>query len=232
MKKSTKIFFIFIIGICIICLVIGIKVRASIKDLEYKDVRNEAQEYAYDIRGNTNDVDGLSLENIKDELENKSDAIVTGSFTGKRKILKGCVLSEISVLKTHKGDINLENIYIYEPVFSYLFTEGPFKGIVMSEGGYGLMNEGKEYILFLKEESTSPEFGYLKKSDKAFTYTNNEFGKLSIEYNKNDYKILKEYKPGESRYNEFEGYEQVISNEEVFGFYNQLREILLDRYSL
>lgn len=232
MKKSSKIFFIGIISICVICLVIGIKVRGSIKDLEYEDVRNEAQEYAYDIRGNTNDVKDLSLENIKDELENKSDAIVIGSFTGKRKILKGCVLSEVSILKTSKGDIKLKNIYIYEPIFSYLFTEGPFKGIVMSDGGYGLMNEGKEYILFLKEESSSPEFGYLKKSDKAFTYVNNELGKLSIEYNKNDYKVLEEYKAGESRYSEFEGYEQVFSNEEVFGFYNQLREILLDIYSL
>lgn len=231
MKKSTKIFFMGIIGVCIICLVVGVTVRGSIKDLEYKDVKNEAQEYAYDIRGNTNYVDGLSLENIKDELENKSDVIVTGSFTGKRKIIKGCIISELSIVKTYKGDIKLENIYIYEPVFSYLFTEGPFKGVVMSEGGYGLMNEDKEYLLFLKDESSSPEFGYLKKSDKAFTYTNNEFGKLCIEYNKNDYKVLKEYKPGETRYNEFEGYEQVISNEEVLGFYNQLREALLDRYS-
>ena len=232
MKKSTKIFFMGIIGVFVICLVIGIKVRDSIKDLEYKDIKNEAQQYAYDVRGNTNDVKNLSLENIKDELENKSDAIVTGNFTGKRKIISGCILSEVSILNTYKGDIKLKNIYIYEPVFSYLFTEGSFKGSVISDGGYGLMNEGKEYILFLKEESSSPEFGYLKKSDKSFTYINNEFGKINIEYNKSDYKVLEEYKPGESRYNEFEGYEQVFSNEEVFEFYNQLREKLLDRYSL
>ncbi|NKF07209.1 hypothetical protein J1C67_11495 [Clostridium gasigenes] len=232
MNKSSKIFFMGIIGVCAICLLIGIKVRGSIKDLEYKDVSNQAGEYSYNIRGNTNDVKNLSLDKIKDELENESDVIVTGSFTGKRKMIKESVLSEVSILKTYKGDTKLKNIYIYEPVFSYLFIDGPFKGSVISEGGYGLMNEGKEYLLFLKEESNSPEFGYLKKSDKAFTYVNNEFGKLCIEYDKNDYKVVKENKDGKDRYNEFKGYEQVISNEEVFDFYNQLREIVLDRYSL
>lgn len=218
-----------IIATIAICLLIGFKVRSSIKDLDFKDISNQSNQYKYDIRPVRSDIEDLNIESVKSELEDKSDLIVRGKFTGQRKILYGCVLSEVSIVNTYKGDAKSEYIYIYEPIKYNLFKNDiNIKGVAISSSGYGLIKENKEYMFFLKEESVSPGFNELKKSTKSYTYENDQFGKFSIEYDKNDYKILKA--TDDKLYNQVIDCEQVFSSEEVFEFYNKLRETILNKY--
>lgn len=234
MKISSKIFFIGIIVAIAICSLIGLKVRSSIKDLEFKDVSNQSNEYTYDMFSARYDIQDLNIESVKNELESESELIVSGKFTGQRKILYGCVLSEVSVVNEYKGDVKAEYIYLYEPIDYNLFIDdinSDIKGVVFSNSGYGLMKENKEYIFFLKGESAPPEFDELKKSKESYTYVNDEFSKFSIEYNKNDYKVLKA-DDHENLYNEVIDYEQVFSNEEVLDFYNKVRETILNKYKI
>lgn len=232
MKKSSKIFFISIVAVIAICSLIGLKVRSSIKDLEFKDISAQPKEYRYNIIRGRNDIKGLELENIKNELENTSEVVVRGKFTGQRKVLYGCVLSEVNILNTYKGDAKSNYIYIYEPVKYALFESGSnVKGTAVSSSGYGLMKENKEYIFFLKGESVAPGFNELKKSNSSYTYVNNEFGKFPIKYDKNDYKVIKAI-TDKTTYNQVIDYEQVFSNEEIFDFYNKVRGIILDKYKI
>lgn len=231
MNRSTKIFFMSIIATIAICLLIGLKVRSSIKDLEFKDISNQSNQYKYEMRPIRNDIEDLDIKSIKNELENNSDLIVSGKFTGQRKILYGCVLSEVSVVNKYKGDAKEEYIYLYEPMKYNLFKNNSnTKGVAISNSGYGLMKENKEYIFFLKEESVPPGFNELKKSKKSYTYVNDEFSKFSIGYDKTDYKILKA--TDDYLYNQVVDCEQVFSNEEAFEFYNKLRENVINKYRI
>ncbi len=231
MSKSSKIFFIGIIATVAICLLIGLKVRSSIKDLEFKDISNQSNEYKYEMHPIGNDMGDFNIESIENKLEDESDLIVSGKFTGQRKILYGCVLSEVSIVNKYKGDIKEDYIYIYEPIKYNLFkADSNIKGTAISDSGYGLMQENKEYIFFLKEESAPPEFNELKKSKKSYTYVNNEFGKFPTKYDKDDFKILKVN--DNNLYNEVINCEQVFSNKEMFELYNKVRENILSKYTI
>lgn len=231
MKKSNKIFFIIIIAIILICSIIGLKVRDSITDIEFKDISNNSKEYKYTIFNPRNDAKNLDIVSIKNELENTSDLIISGEFTGYRKILYGCVLSEVDIITKYKGTVNSEYIYIYEPIQINLFKDDSnVNGVVISNSGYGLIKENKEYMFFLKEESVPPGFNELKKSENGYTYVNNEFSKFSRQYNKSDYKIL-DSTSEETFYDEVIYYDQVFLSKEVFDSYNELNKLIINKYN-
>lgn len=231
MRKGNKYYILSIAAIIMGCLLFGLIVRNSIKDIEYEEVQKQSDRYMINIMGQYEDTDKFNAETTLKEVAEKSDIIIKGKPTGKRTVLWGCVLSEVNVVKEYKSKNNLEKVYIYEPIFFNEYKEeNEFKGVVYSHGGYGLMNQSKEYILFLKEEEEVPGYKYLTQGSKGCTITNNKFGKFPISYVSEDYRILRVDSKRIISYKDAVGYEQIFANEQCLNNYKLTQEVVLHQY--
>lgn len=114
------------------------------------------------------------------QLQDRSEAIVKVKVTNERENTMYAILSGVTVSEVYKGDgiRSGDRIYIYEPGFFYNSE------VYTSYGGYNLMSEDKEYILFLKHLPIPK--GYHYKDQEAITYlpVSSYFSKYPVSGNK------------------------------------------------
>ena len=103
MKRLNNIYIAIFFLVILLSLFIGYFTRKSIYDLDISNIDKSKYsiEYSLDIYGSNlkNPINNINL------VDQNSDLIIKGEFTGNRKIIYGSVESEIKVLSVYKGNI-------------------------------------------------------------------------------------------------------------------------------
>ena len=172
-------FFIIVVASFIVAAMYGRRTKNSYIDdtdfnqyLAQKDLKVFYHYYPFD---ENYDIYG-SGDNIQSEedVEKSADVIVKARVgkDAKRKIYTECVLSDIEVLDTYKGDIKSgEIIPVFEPINC---TES--KGAIYCSEGYSPIRSGEEYILFLKKVKNAG-FG---KDDYVYIISHPTYSKYEL----------------------------------------------------
>ena len=230
MKKGNKYYAFGILFVIVGSLIFGLIVRNSIKDTKYEEVKKEADKYLLNIMGQFDDSSEFDSSAKRDEIINRSNLIVKGRFTGKRKFLSICTLSEFNITKQYKGSSNSNSIYIYEPFFCNVYKDSDdYTGVIFSFGGYGLMRESVEYVLFLNEEPEINGYEYMTDGNKGYTLTDNRFGKYPVNYTEGDLKVVPITPMDRKTYNEAAGSDQIFASEKNLDNYKKVREEVLNK---
>lgn len=214
MTKGTRKYIYIIIGITLICLISGLLVRRSIVEIDINDVLAKSDKYKI---SNEN---FLEQEDYKsnDEIYDKADLIVKGKLTGKRKVLDGLVLSEISVENLYKGQCD-KLIYVYEDVT----IVGKDSGYIVVKNGHLPMIENKEYLLFLDKNNFTEEFKFIEGQNSSYKIVDNLLGKFPVEIDENSFVINELSSEDINYYSEVAGKEQVFKDENMLNFYMERR---------
>lgn len=218
MTKGTRKYIYMIIGITLICLISGLLVRRSIVDIDINDVLAKGDKYQI-----SNEI-FLEQEDYKsnDEIYDEADLIVKGKLTGKRKVLDGVVLSEISVEDLYKGQCD-KLIYVYED-----FTiVGKDSGYIVVKDGYLPMIENKEYLLFLDKSNVTEEFKFMEGQNSSYKIVDNLLGRFPMDIDENSFVINELPSDDINYYNEVAGKEQVFKDEDMLNFYMERRNEVL-----
>ncbi|MGL4873920.1 MAG: hypothetical protein ACRC30_04635 [Clostridium sp.] len=220
MTKGTRVYVWSILGIILISLLAGLYVKKSIVDIEVNDILTNSKEFKLSNQSLIN-----KKEEFKsiDEIYNNSDLVIKGELSGKRKVLDGVVLSELSVKKTYKGECN-ELIYIYEPVA----IVGKNSGYVVLNDGYLPMIENREYIVALNEENFSSEFKFIKGQNSSYRISDNVMGKFPISIDNNSFEINELLGENVNYYTEAVDKEHIFKDQEMLNFYLEKRKQLLN----
>ncbi|EGT3614740.1 hypothetical protein FHH43_00585 [Clostridium perfringens] len=219
MTKGTRKYIYMIIGITLICLISGLLVRRSIVDIDINDVLAKGDKYQI-----SNEI-FLEQEDYKsnDEIYDEADLIVKGKLTGKRKVLDGVVLSEISVEDLYKGQCD-KLIYVYED-----FTiVGKDSGYIVVKNGYLPMIENKEYLLFLDKSNITEEFKFMEGQNSSYKIVDNLLGRFPMDIDENSFVINELPSDDINYYNEVAGKEQVFKDENMLNFYMERRNEALN----
>lgn len=140
-----------VLGIAVVGLVAGLVTRRTFVDntdletfvsadpiVEYCDM-NYAEDASLGL------VDGYSVESVGDLMADGETVVkVYLKDTWHRELYQECVLSQVEVKQVYQGDVKPgDDILVFEPVT----CGGNFMDCT---DGYTLMQEGQEYVLFLK----------------------------------------------------------------------------------
>jgi hypothetical protein len=145
-RISNKMFYLLVSGILIVCILLALIVRFTIKEFQFE--RIVIDDYIYQPYHNIKYSNGIFMEvadsmNIMDE----SDYILKVRITGVRDVLQGAVRTEIEILDSLKGDFEKGIAYVYEPMA--IDNYGVNK-MVSTFGGYNFLKEKKDYILCVR----------------------------------------------------------------------------------
>lgn len=155
MRKKTgiKICSVIFALVIIFCIIVGRITAHSYKDnveldkyLDNKDVKIAYYGMGYDSVTNRGYLDNDEIQCV-DDLKTKDVVIVKARLNSgfKRKIYYECILSKIDIIACYKGNLKSgDSINIFEPV------DCGFKDQILCADGYSMMQQDKEYILFLK----------------------------------------------------------------------------------
>ena len=220
MTKSTKIFWIVIVFTLIVAGIFAMKVSNSFTGYEYlediiehEDINNIRVSRCF--FGSEGILYDMNIETYE-QLEENADFIVKVKISNKRKIFEFCTKSVATVLEVYKGDLE-ENtsIYVYEPAVINNITILEYT----SGGGYQLMQEDEEYILFL---NALPKLeGYQYKNDEANSYmmVSPLYSKYDVDYTDEYLNVLDEVRLDEDvsyTYTEVKEYPIItVSTEEI-----------------
>lgn len=172
----------------------------------------------YDIYG-----EGQSVNDLQD-IEHGADLIVKVRMesSSKREIYQECVLSQAQVIKQYKGDALLKTaISIFEPV-----NCTGIKGMLLCSEGYSPMQEGTEYILFLKQLKNSL-FG-----EDAYVYLPSTltFSKYAVDEHRAQALPKKEMETEGMLYSEIRNEEVFLYEQTAVEWFAEVKEQVLNRY--
>lgn len=161
------------------------------------------------------------LVNTVEELEESSVLIIRCQPEKDRLVRENNVLTKVKVLEVIKGDKTIENkeIDVFEPISFMIRTKA-----VIANKGYNYMQDGKEYLLFLKKRKLID--GY-KEQDSAFILTDELLGK----YCSNEkIELLPEESSDRFSLADVSEYAVLTSNEETLEMYSQFTNRILQIY--
>ncbi len=156
MKKKTgiKIFSVALVLVVVVCIIVGRKTAASyIDNVELdKYLSNPKLTVAYcgmgyDPLTNRGYLDNDEIKSIDDLLSGEDIVVVKAKLdnSSKRKMYYECILSKIEIIDCYKGDLKEgEKLNVFEPV------DCGYEDQILCTDGYSMMQQDKEYILFLK----------------------------------------------------------------------------------
>lgn len=228
-KLKRNLFYITIFLIVFICIISSLILRSSIVEYNYNRFSSEKNQYLYypykDLKSSGGVFTDISNENNID-MNNFSDYIVKGIATGKHEILEGAVLTQIKITKTIKGNIDNDNIYIYEPISIEMMKNSTES--LSSFLGYNFIKDNQEYIFCINNFSTIKEHVYTDKEKNSYVYKTPFLAKFPIKYNNSDFKISDENEFNKNKlYSEYSNYEQIFSSEKNKELYLKCREQLM-----
>jgi hypothetical protein len=144
-------------------------------------------------------------------LRTQSDLIIKAKVTNERINQMYAIHSGVMVTEVYKGKgVGIEDrIYIYEPAF---FNDG----IYTAYGGYNMMAENDEYILFLKHLPIPEGYRYRGNEERTFIPVSSYFGKYPIQ-SSDQTKVLK--KEEMHSYSQVKDYELLTADKEKLGRY-------------
>lgn len=230
MTRSTKIYFIAILCITVVCFIMGIIIRNSYTGydtFEKMEKTENLQQYNICLRDAEDyDTFNTSVKNYSD-LEKTSDLVAKVSATNERKMFPYTTTKTKVVIKeVFKGEAKTgQQIFIYEPVnFSYSVSKS-----YNSTGGYQIMKEGEEYYVFLQKLKASE--GYKMSDDEKNSYlpSTASYSKFSVK--KGDLKIVDGKKLDNCGYNygEIQNLEIITSKRKNLLQYKKLKKEVLEK---
>ncbi|WP_010503722.1 hypothetical protein [Paenibacillus elgii] len=168
----NKILFIFFLLLILVCIFIGISTRLSYTDdIQLSGIQHGSSNPKINIMNNT---DSFYYDNkIKDltQLRNQSDVIAIIEPTGNYTQLSYTILAEVRIKKSLKGQLQAgQLVHIYEPGFIA-------NQIYFSVDGYSLLQNSKQYIVFLKHPKYPEGYQKKKEDDVKFLFVSSKFGK-------------------------------------------------------
>jgi len=228
MTKNTKIFIMVLACITMLCLIIGIVTRNSY--VGYRTFKEMAetenlQEYSVQLSdAKEYDYFAASVENYED-LEKISDVIVKISVTNERKLFPHTTTkTKVIVEEVWKGEVQTgQPIFIYEPAhFSYIVSKS-FESI----GGYQLMEEGKEYYLFLQNLNAPEGYSLSKKEKNSYLPSTASFSKFPVQEGEVKLADKQRLNRDQYHYGEIQNLEIITSKETVLSKYKEIKECVV-----
>lgn len=204
MFKKNK-FILIIILLLSIGFCLAVYVRSTIYKFTYDTLKELSLTLSYHPYEDVIYSNGsfLDMTDSKDVID-KSQYIIIGKITTEREILSGAIKTKVDVLKTLKGNLNISQINIYEPLDISLINN-----CIFTYDGYNLLQSGKEYILCLNDSIKD-----------VFMFTTPLLAKFPLDYNPEDFFIISQDRIEEnSKYTNYENYEQLFSSEDSFNLY-------------
>lgn len=217
MRKSIKLIYLASTLLFIIAICFGIITKKSFKETKI-DLESAQMNNAYVSMNEESFVDYFE-NNIEDlsELISASDLIIIGNADGERQSYRGAVKTKIKVNtiienKSLVADLPNE-IFIYEPNNFHFDT-------YMSMEGYNLMQNNKDYILFLRH--IEAPMGYNYKNDEIITFipTSTYYGKYEMENDEFPEAILLKR---EIMYKDVKDQAILTEKQEIINKYNEIR---------
>ncbi|MBD7916379.1 hypothetical protein H9660_14625 [Clostridium sp. Sa3CUN1] len=232
MKRLNNIYIAIFFLVILLSLFIGYFTRKSIYDLDISNIDKSKYsiEYSLDIYGSNlkNPINNINL------VDQNSDLIIKGEFTGNRKIIYGSVESEIKVLSVYKGNIKDKYIYLYEPFNIIDFknpnqTSNEIKGNISLTNGYNLLKPNHHNILLLNNITDPSTNEVSKKYLNKYKYNNISLSKFSIDDDIN-YVIFDE-STTTTTFDDIKDKDWIFSNKEDLANYLLAKNIILDKYN-
>lgn len=228
MTKRTNIYFTILFCIVILCSCIGVVIRNSyVGYTSFEEMENKENLQEYYVQLTEEDDYFDSIENYND-LERSADVIARVSATSDRKMFPHTsTLTEVMVVEVYKGEIQSEeSIFIYEPaVFSYSVSKS-----YRSSGGYQMMKEGEEYIVFLQKLKTAKGYKMSEKEKSTFLPTTTLFSKFPMKQGRLEVVKEKKINNGEYSYGDVENLEIITSENRNLEKYVKMKEEVIQRY--
>ncbi|OAB36709.1 hypothetical protein PMSD_10310 [Paenibacillus macquariensis subsp. defensor] len=161
-----------------------------------------------------------------EELVNQSKFILKVKATKKRTNFSRSIHTAVQVLELYKGDgiTTGSEIYIYEP--SYFFGSN-----YLSFGGYQIMEEGEEYIVFLDHLQVPDNYKYKGNEAISFLPISTYFGKFPTnQVDTNDQILTKNETDNGVNYTKINNWDIITTNKEISAFYNKLKQLVFLKY--
>lgn len=180
---KNKIFFSIIAILIIIAVRISLDTKASFEDdlsIDHID-----KHYDYSVRLHTDILENPYFENSLvdfEELVDSSELVVKAKMNKSREKVAQATLTEIHVEEVLKGRIQTNEILLYEPAYFWPYIDDPSTG-TYATGGYQLMQEGDEYILFLQSLKGPKEYKLSEEEKKSYLPVSELYGKIPIKSN-------------------------------------------------
>lgn len=228
MKKRTLISIIVFIIIFTGVVIVGIMTRNSyINNVDISNYSEKDNVYL-EITDHTEDVtkDFKNLNEIKTlkDLEANTPIIakVKVNPNSKRDQYYLTTLTNVQVLDVYKGSIPYKNIDIFEPI-SGMSLEDPKEDFISSLDGYNLMNDGKEYIVFLKELK---DVNY-SENKTVYMPTTTILSKYEVS---ND--TINKLKPDDKiKYSDVKNQEVLLTDENLIKKFNNFKDEVIKKYN-
>lgn len=234
MRKKSRITFCYIIifAIILICIAIGrITAKSYIDNVELSDyLKNTDLKVAYCGMGydevtNMGFIDNDKVENINDLIQEDTIVIKAKlSQTFQRKIYYECILSELVVEEVYNGKIEKGSIIsCFEPV------DCGFQNQMLCTDGYSMMQEGQEYILFLKTIRDT----FYSADKNVYVPNSTLYSKYPINHVTPHLFTFEELEEIEKMYtySEVKEEEVYLYEEEDYNKYVQMKEFVLEKYN-
>lgn len=231
MTKNTKIYFISIFCMIVLCFAIGIFIRNSYtgySTFEQMEQTENLQKYYVQLHDLEEYADfDTSVKNYND-LEKITDLVVKVSATDDRKLSPYTVTkTKVIIKEVLKGEAKTgQQIFIYEPVnFSYSVSKR-----YKTTGGYQIMKEGEEYYLFLRKLKAAE--GYKMSNDEKNTYFPSTASYSKFPVQKGNLRILDRNKldNDEYSYGEVQNLEIITSEQKILSQYKKLKKEAVKRF--
>ncbi len=225
MTRNTKILAVVLSCMLVFCLIMGIVIRnsyvgyATFEQMEETENLREYQVRLNDVEEYDNFTS--SAEDYK-ELEKMSDLIVKVSATNERKLFPHTVTkTKVIIEEVYKGEAKKgQSVFIYEPAFFSYYMSKSFESI----GGYQLMENGKEYFLFLRKLDVSE--GYKMSDKEKNTYLPSAVSYSKFPVQEGEVKTVNKQRldNGGYRYGEILDLEIITSKKEILSKYKRIKE--------
>lgn len=184
--RGTKIFFAVWSVVLVLAIGVGLMTRFSFaQDIEVGKHMEQPDQYTVNL-SDDEEFTGIYFDNeMKDltQLKERSALIVKVKVSNERLNYMRAILSGVDVLDVYKGNVKKgDRIYVYEP--SNFYLESYFV-----EEGYNVMQDGQEYILFLKHLPIPDGYKYKGKEAISFLPVSTLYAKYPLS-SKNETKVL------------------------------------------
>lgn len=226
--KRILFFLILIFGI-LISIQYGHTVLASyVDDTDFNEyLKKEGLKVAYIPYpfDSTHDVfpEPGTISNIGD-LESISPIVVKVRLkkNATREIYYDCVLSQIEVVNVYKGNVTMGEILdLFEPMSCEL------KDHVVASDGYNVMQEGEEYIVFLKTLYGA----YYTKNEHTYVPTTPAFSKYQCTKAPIGYFQEEDLYPNKVLYNDVRNQEILLCDKESYNIYVYIKRQVMEKYN-
>lgn len=221
--KRKRLFIIVIILLVFLSTTTAIAVRMSlVDDIDFNKIKNEMNDYIVNYDNHIDSYGEIFNADIDsfEKLQKESQFILEVKLSGTRKNLYGTVLSEVEVLNVYKGDTisKREKIYLYEPssIYGYLYY---------CLGGYNLMNNGNEYMVYINELKVPNEYDKTEIQEKSYMFTSLQFSKFNTETNYIDVVYnLDDFYNGDIKYKDIKDMEFIPLDRKTLEIYNNIKK--------